>query len=202
MYSIMTKNEELNLLLEIMRKYDLPVSPILEFAIRSKMDDSSGDDLIIPEVSSMKSDTDLVQSSEIASMERPFQHSNVMLEEETEMDYRTRVSDTTRKNRKKTILRVTRPDGSIIEDSKATVTLAMTILEIGVERVRSLNLSLDGMNLILIGENTLYPSQQYYLGGGYYLNTHSSTDRKKYHLEKMFKALGLDWKVEIVSSEW
>jgi hypothetical protein len=198
----MTRNEELTLLLEIMRKYDLPVSPILEFAIRSKMDDSSGDDLIIPEVSSMKSDTDLVQSSEIASMERPFQHSNVMLEEETEMDYRTRVSDTARKNRKKTILRVTRPDGSMIEDSKATVTLAMTIQEIGVERVRSLNLSLDGMNLILIGENTLYPSQQYYLGDGYYLNTHSSTDRKKYHLEKMFKALGLDWKVEIVSSEW
>lgn len=196
----MTRNEELNLLLEIMRKYDLPVSPILEFAIRSKMDDSSGDDLIIPEVSSMKSDTDLVQSSEIASMERPFQHSNVMLEDETEMDYKTRVSDTTRKNRKKTILRVTRPDGSMIEDSKATVTLAMTIQEIGVERVRSLNLSLDGMNLILIGENTLYPSQQYYLGDGYYLNTHSSTDRKKYHLEKMFKALGLDWKVEIVSS--
>jgi ribosomal protein L24 len=198
----MTRNEELTLLLEIMRKYDLPVSPILEFAIRSKMDDSSGDDLIIPEVSSMESDTGLVQSSEISHIEKPFQYSNVMLEEKTETDYRTRVSDTTRKNRKKTILRVTRPDGSMIEDSKATVTLAITIQEIGVERVRNLNLSLDGMNLILIGENTLYPSQQYYLGDGYYLNTHSSTDRKKYHLEKMFKALGLDWKVEIVSSEW
>lgn len=198
----MTRNEELTLLLEIMRKYDLPVSPILEFAIRSKMDDSSGDDLIIPEVSSMESDIGLVQSSEISHIEKPFQYSNVMLEEKTETDYRTRVSDTTRKNRKKTILRVTRPDGSMIEDSKATVTLAITIQEIGVERVRNLNLSLDGMNLILIGENTLYPSQQYYLGDGYYLNTHSSTDRKKYHLEKMFKALGLDWKVEIVSSEW
>ena len=198
----MTRNEELTLLLEIMRKYDLPVSPILEFAIRSKMDDSSGDDLIIPEVSSMKSDIGLVQSSEISHIEKPFQYSNVMLEEKTETDYRTRVSDTIRKNRKKTILRVTRPDGSMIEDSKATVTLAITIQEIGVERVRNLNLSLDGMNLILIGENTLYPSQQYYLGDGYYLNTHSSTDRKKYHLEKMFKALGLDWKVEIVSSEW
>lgn len=198
----MTKNEELNLLLEIMRKYDLPVSPILEFAIRSKMDDSSSDDVIIPEVSSMRSDIDSVQASEISTIEMPFQHSNVMLVEKAETDYRTRMSDTTRKNRKKTILRVTRPDGSIIEDSKATVTLAMTIQEIGVERVRSLNLSLDGMNLILIGENTLYPSQQYYLGDGYYLNTHSSTDRKKYHLEKMFKALGLEWKVEIVSSEW
>lgn len=198
----MTKNEELNLLLEIMRKYDLPVSPILEFAIRSKMDDSSSDDVIIPEVSSMRSDIDSVQASEISTIEMPFQHSNVMLVEKTETDYRTRMSDTTRKNRKKTRLRVTRPDGSIIEESKATITLAMTIQEIGVERVRSLNLSLDGMNLILIGENTLYPSQQYYLGDGYYLNTHSSTDRKKYHLEKMFKALGLEWKVEIVSSEW
>ena len=198
----MTRNEELTLLLEIMRKYDLPVSPILEFAIRSKMDDSSSDDVIIPEVSSMRSDIDSVQASEISTIEMPFQHSNVMLVEKTETDYRTRMSDTTRKNRKKTILRVTRPDGSIIEDSKATVTLAMTIQEIGVEMVRSLNLSLDGMNLILIGENTLYPSQQYYLGDGYYLNTHSSTDRKKYNLEKMFKALGLKWKVEIVSSEW
>lgn len=166
------------------------------------MDDSSSDDVIIPEVSSMRSDIDSVQASEISTIEMPFQHSNVMLVEKTETDYRTRMSDTTRKNRKKTILRVTRPDGSIIEDSKATVTLAMTIQEIGVEMVRSLNLSLDGMNLILIGENTLYPSQQYYLGDGYYLNTHSSTDRKKYHLEKMFKALGLKWKVEIVSSEW
>lgn len=163
----MTKNEELNLLLEIMRKYDLPVSPILEFAIRSKMEDSSGDDVMAPKVCFTDSDADLVQSSEILPIEMTFQHSNVILEEKTETYYRTRVSDTTRKNRRKTILRVTRPDGSIIEDSKATVTLAMTIQEIGVERVRSLNLSLDGMNLILIGENTLYPSQQYYLGDGY-----------------------------------
>lgn len=183
----MTKNEELNLLLEIMRKYDLPVSPILEFAIRSKMDNSSGDDVMIPEACPMVSDTDSMKSQEMQPIETY---------------YTAPVSDSTRKNRKKTILRVTRPDGSMIEDSKATVTLAKTILEIGVERVRSLNLSLDGMNLILIGENTLYPSQQYYLGDGYYLNTHSSTDRKKYHLEKMFKALGLKWKVEIVSSEW
>lgn len=198
----MTKNEELTLLLEIMRKYDLPISPILEFVIRNKMDDSSGDNVIIPEVSSMESDTNLVQSSEISPIERPFQYSNVMLEEKTETDYRTRVSDTPRKNRKKTILRVTRPGGSTIEDSKATITLAKTIQEIGVEKVRALNISLDGMNLILIGENTLYPSQQYYLGEGYYLNTHSSTDRKKYHLEKIFNALGLEWKVEIISSEW
>lgn len=183
----MTRNEELNLLLEIMRKYDLPVSPILEFAIRSKMDDSSVDDVMIPEVCPAVSDTETVKPQEIQSVDTY---------------YATPVADSTRKNRKKTILRVTRPDGSIIEDSKATVTLAKTVLEIGVERVRALNISLDGMNLILIGENTLYPSQQYYLGGGYYLNTHSSTDRKKYHMEKMFKALGLKWKVEIVSSEW
>ena len=197
----MTKNEELKLVLEIMSKYDLPVSPILEFAIRNKMDNYSGDDVIIPEDSSKESDSDLIQSSKVSPIERTFQHSNVLLEEKTETEYLTRVSDPARKNRKKTILRVTRPDGSMIEDSKATETLAMTIQEIGVEKVRNLNLSLDGMNLILIGENTLYPSQQYYLGDGYYLNTHSSTERKKYHLEKMFKELGIDWKVEIVSSE-
>lgn len=74
----MTKNEELNLLLEIMRKYDLPVSPILEFAIRNKMDDSSGDDVMIAEVCSMDSDTDLVQLSDIQSVvELPINKSSV-----------------------------------------------------------------------------------------------------------------------------
>lgn len=192
----MTRNEELTLLMEIMRKYNLPVSPILEFAIRSKMDDSFGDNVIISEVSSMVSDIDSVPLSETSPTEVPNLHGNVISAEIPVLN------TAARKNRKKTILRVTRPDGSTIEDCKATVTLAKTILEIGVERVRSLNLSLDGMNLILLGENTLYPSQQYYLGDGYYLNTHSSTDRKKYHLEKMFNALALEWKVETVSSEW
>ena len=35
----MTPNEELNLLLEIIKKYDLPLSPILEFAIQNKMEE-------------------------------------------------------------------------------------------------------------------------------------------------------------------
>ena len=62
----------------------------------------------------MRCDIDSVQASEISTIEMPFQYSNVMLVEKTETDYITRMSDTTRKNRKKTILRVTRPDGSII----------------------------------------------------------------------------------------
>ena len=52
-YIAMTRNEELTLLLEIMRKYDLPVSPILEIAIRSKMNDSSEDDTYIPNIPSI-----------------------------------------------------------------------------------------------------------------------------------------------------
>ena len=101
-YIAMTRNEELTLLLEIMRKYDLPVSPILEFAIRNKMDNYSGDDVIIPEDSSKESDSDLIQSSKVSPIERTFQHSNVLLEEKTETEYLTRVSDPARKNRKKT----------------------------------------------------------------------------------------------------
>ena len=198
-YIAMTRNEELTLLLEIMRKYDLPVSPSLEFAIRSKMDDSSGDDTFIPVVGSIGSDTDSVPSSETSPIGKPIHHSNVISGENNVA--LPRLLDTTRKNRKKTILRVTRSDGSTIEDSIAVVTFAQTIQEIGVERVRSLNISLDGMNLILIEENMPYLSQQYSLGGGYCLNSHSSTERKKYHLEKIFKALGLKWKVEIISSE-
>ena len=191
----MTTKEELNFLLEIMRKYDLPLSPILEFAIRNKMEDS-GEDSMVTESCLIDSGINSPQSLEISPIDRSFQHSYV-----DEPGHKTRISETNRKNRKKTILRVTRPDGTTIEYRKATETLVETIQEIGVERVRNLNLSLDGMNLILIGKDSSYLTQQYYLGDGYYLNTHSSTERKKYHLEKIFSALELKWKVEIVSSE-
>ena len=34
----MTTKEELELVLQIMKKYDLPMSPILEYAIKEKID--------------------------------------------------------------------------------------------------------------------------------------------------------------------
>lgn len=56
----MTPNEELNLLLEIIKKYDLPLSPILEYAIKEKEEQYSqsacqitqsvGDEVVISEV--------------------------------------------------------------------------------------------------------------------------------------------------------
>ena len=164
--------------MRLLKEFDLPVSPILEYAIKERLDEcAEGNIKEIP----------------VTSVPAP-------IDGELRVNSIKYVSEAARKNRKRTILRVTRKDGSIIEDRKATVTLAITIKELGVEKVRALNLSLDGMNLILLGENTLYPSQQYDLGSGYYLNTHSSTERKKYHLEKIFKALQPGWKVEIVSS--
>lgn len=176
----MGRVDDLHTLVRLLKEFDLPVSPILEYAIKEKIDEcAEGNKEEIP----ISPVTDPIDRTPIVKFMAP-------------------VSETARKNRKRTILRVTRADGSTIEDSKATVTLAITIKEIGVEKVRALNLTLDGKNLILVGENTLYPSQQYDLGEGYYLNTHSSTERKKYHLEKIFKALQPEWKVEIVSSLW
>lgn len=176
----MGKIDDLHTLMRLLKEFDLPVSPILEYAIKEKMEEcAEGNTQEIP----------------ISSVPAP-------IDGEPRVNSRKSVPEAARKNRKRTILRVTRTDGSVIEDSKATVTLGVTIKEIGVEKVRALNLSLDGMNLILVGENILYPSQQYDLGEGYYLNTHSSTERKKYHHEKIFNALQPGWKVEIVSSQW
>ena len=100
--------------------------------------------------------------------------------------------------KKNTVLRVIRPDGSIIEESKAAVTMGEAIKELGVFSVKNLGITHDNMNLIQVGGNLKYPGQQYYLGFNLYLNTHSCTERKKRQLEKIFNMLSVNWKVEIV----
>ena len=57
---------------------------------------------------------------------------------------------------------------------------------------------MDGMHLVTIGGNPQYPSAQYDVGDGFFVNTHSCTAAKKRQLERIFSALNLDWKVEIV----
>ena len=95
-------------------------------------------------------------------------------------------------------LRVIRDNGTVIECEKAANTLCQVIKEVGVEKVYSLKIPLDGMYLVTKGGNPYYPSAQHDLGNGFFVNSHSDTHRKKRLLERIFTAFRINWKVEII----
>lgn len=171
----MTDLEELKYALEVLKKFELPVSPILEYTIQEK----------IEQLSSQVESPVVTPAAEV-------QEKDEMLE--------VPVGSTGRSMSKPSVLRITRSDGTIIEYEKAATTLCQAIKEIGAEKVFSLKIPLDRMHLVTIGGNPQYPTAQYDVGNGYFVNVHSNTITKKRQLEKIFKAFNLSWNVEIVDS--
>lgn len=171
----MTDVEELKNVLDVLIKFDLPISPILEYAIKEKIEQlSSSDegDIVMPFVEMQENDGILEMS--------------------------VKPSPVTKK--KPSVLRVIRTDGSIIECDKAANTFCQAIKEVGVEKVFLLKIPMDTMHLITKGGNPQYPTAQHDVGKGYYVNVHSNTMTKKRQLERIFKAFNLSWKIEIVES--
>lgn len=167
--------EELKHVLEVLNKFDLPVSPILEYAIKEKIVQLSSDDespVVMPVVE--------------------VQENSGMLE--------VSVKATTGTKKKPSVLRIIRADGTIIECEKAATAFCQAIKEVGVENVYSLKIPMDSMHLVTIGGNPQYPTAQHDVGNGYFVNVHSNTITKKRQLERIFKAFNLSWKVEIVES--
>lgn len=172
----MTDVEELKHVLEVLNKFNLPVSPILEYAINEKIELLSSND----------ESTAVIPIVEV-------QESNEMLEVSVKPKEGTK--------KKPSVLRIIRADGTIIECEKAASAFCQAIKEIGVEKVFSLKIPLDSMHLVTIGGNPQYPSQQHDMGNGYFVNAHSNNVTKKRQLERIFKAFYLSWKVEIVESD-
>lgn len=171
----MTDAEELKHVLEVLKKFDLPISPILEYAIKEKIEELS--------LNSERSAS--VPVDEVFSEESVIEPSSIK-------------AVTAKK--KPTSLRVTRANGTTIECVKAADTLCQSIQEIGVEKVFLLKIPMDGMHLVTIGGNPQYPSAQHDMGSGYFVNVHSNTKTKKRQLERIFSALNLSWKVEVNES--
>lgn len=171
----MTDVEELKHVLEVLNKFDLPVSPILEYAIKEKIEQLSSDDespIVMPVVEVQENDGMLEVS----------------------------VKAITGTKKKPSVLRIIRADGTIIECEKAAAAFCQAIKEVGVEKVYSLKIPMDSMHLVTIGGNPQYPTAQHDLGNGYFVNVHSNTITKKRQLERIFKAFNLSWKVEILES--
>lgn len=97
----------------------------------------------------------------------------------------------------KTLLKVTFPDGSVIQDKRAKITFAETIRKIGLERVRNLGIVCSGVPLVSDSPDIKYGKEQVSVDG-FYVMTHSSTSRKKEKLEEISDEFNLHLKVEEV----
>lgn len=169
----MSDIEELQHTIAVLRKYDLPLSPILEYAIKEKIEELS------------------------CSGESSTTTNDNVTQEDVVLEPSAHSLSANRKRKKSTTLRVIRANGSVLEKKKAADTLSQVVREIGVGKVYELKLPLDGMYLVTKGGNPQYPDAQHEVGCGYFVNSHSNTATKKRQLEKIFNALKLNWKVEI-----
>ena len=96
----------------------------------------------------------------------------------------------------KAILRVTFPDGTVIEDPKAKITFTKTIQKIGLMRVRNLGIAFCGVPIVSNTLDKKYGRAQVPVEGGLYVMTHSSTHDKKKQLDMIAKELGINLVIE------
>ena len=106
----MSKLEDLHTLVRLLKEYEFPVSPILEYAIQEK----------INQISASESNQVVLPAIEIS------ENAELM-----DMSIEALVSQ----KKKTTILRIVRADKSIIEHKKAANTFCQAIQEIGAEKV-------------------------------------------------------------------
>lgn len=85
-----------------------------------------------------------------------------------------------------------------IQEEKAAYTFAKAIELAGASRVASLNIILDGENIVSKKKHPVYYGAQQSISNGYLVNTHSNTESKKRHLDLISKRFHLGWRVVII----
>lgn len=94
--------------------------------------------------------------------------------------------------RMKEAIEVQFPDGTVIFESQASVTLGKVIEKIGPERVEPLQIQ-----SLLSRDPNVFKAYQT-IGDGFYVNTYSNTETKRKHLEEISRVLGLGLIVKVV----
>lgn len=123
-----------------------------------------------------------------------------ILEQDPQVEHRdgTKRRKPVERINEKTVLRVTFPDGTVIEDKKAKITFTKTIQKVGLMRVRNLGIAFCGVPIVSNTLDKKYGKAQVPVEGGLYVMTHSSTHDKKKQLDKISRELNLGLKVEEV----
>lgn len=100
--------------------------------------------------------------------------------------------------KKSHILRVTFPDGFVIEDRNVSKTFAKTIEMCTPDLVKELNIVLAGVDLVSDKVSEQYGRAQHQINDGSYVMTHMSTEKKREILQYVSNSLGLDLKIDKV----
>lgn len=87
------------------------------------------------------------------------------------------------------------PNGKVINEPVSADTFALAIEEIGLERVRLLNMKVCGTDLIASQRHERYGSRH---TGNYYVFTHTDTKTKKQSLETIARGLSIPVEVSII----
>ena len=121
-----------------------------------------------------------------------------LLEQDPQVEHRdgTKRRNPVERINEKSVLRVTFPDGTVIEDKKAKMTFTKTIQKLGLMRVRNLGIAFCGVPIVSNTLDKKYGKTQVPVEGGLYVMTHSSTHDKKKMLDKIAIRLGIKLKVE------
>jgi len=121
-----------------------------------------------------------------------------LLEQDPQVEHRdgTKRRNPVERINEKSVLRVTFPDGTVIEDKKAKMTFTKTIQKLGLMRVRNLGITFCGVPIVSNTLDKKYGKTQVPVEGGLYVMTHSSTHDKKKMLDKISTRLGIKLIVE------
>lgn len=98
----------------------------------------------------------------------------------------------------RTRLKITMPDGSIIEEHTAWESLQKFILRVGVEKARAVGLIANKIPLVSNTVDKKYKTAQKPLGNGWLLMTCSDTATKRKQILTIAEAINLNVNVEII----
>ena len=96
-------------------------------------------------------------------------------------------------------IKVTFPNGKVINHNRVFKTLVEVVKYAGPERVEKLNIIVCYKNLILRQPHDTYPVACKLVGDGWYVNTYTNTETKCSQIQLISDALGLGLKVEVVT---
>lgn len=180
----MSKINDLQTVMRLLKEYELPISPILEYTIKEKIEQLSLNNenpVVKPLEEGNNKHTNRV--AETLSIERPRSGTKA----------------------KASALRVTFADGTVICERKAVDTLKKCIVKFGPERVAQLCLQpvdnilqLNRVNLVTKKRDEMYANRQHEIGNGWLVFTCSNTPAKKRQIEAIAKALNIKVRVELV----
>ncbi len=109
-----------------------------------------------------------------------------------------KVYGTEAQRRRRTGLRVTFNDGTVIEEVTANATFVEAVKKIGLQRVSDTGVRLHGIRVVSTEVDPRYPDRCIPAGDGYYVASFSDNMEKWRALERIADRLQLDIKVEIL----